>query len=58
MDNYDPSMFYSSIISVFLYPLVMKEETNLFASIFSMGPIITLYRITFILSSGIKIDVK
>ena len=43
MDNYDPSMFYSSTISVFLYPLDMKEETNLFASIFSIGPIITLY---------------
>ena len=43
MDNNDPSMFYYITISVFLYPLDMKEETNLFASIFSIGPIITLY---------------
>ena len=43
MDNNGSSMFYFSKISVFLYPLDMKEETNLFASIFSIGPIITLY---------------
>ena len=57
MGNYDPSMFYFSIISVFLYPLDMKEETNLFASIFSIGPIITLYVSPSFLSSDIKFDV-